>query len=129
MPWPAYSERIVSTPGHVGWKTIVVPAGRRAVIKHVAVAKYSSVTSYYQVAVAGMAVWARALPGDLGGYQDAVMWVAYGGEQIGIYMDHESGGVTLCGYVFDDTAAAARGLELDAWDPPAIELGAPIGAP
>lgn len=123
MPWPAYSERILSSSGHVGWQFTTVPVGRRVVVKHVAVSKFNAVSTYLQVAIAAAAVWSRSLPGDLAGFQDAVMWVAYGGEQVGIYMDGINAGVALAGYVFDDLAGARAEL-----DPVEAQLAAAAGA-
>jgi hypothetical protein len=124
VAWPIYSERLLSTPGHIGWVFFDVPSGRRAVVKQIAVVNYGEVGVYVQVAIRAEAVWGRTVPGPLNSLQDSGMWVAYGGEQLGIYCAAAGVGVSLHGFLFSaagDEAIVARGaghLELDEDDGP-----------
>jgi hypothetical protein len=124
VAWPIYSERLLSTPGHVGWVLLDVPSGRRAVVKQIAVVNYGGEPVYVQVAVRAEAIWGRSVPGPLNSLQDSGMWVAYGGEQLGIYCAAAGVGVSLHGFLFasaGDEAIAARAgghHELDENDGP-----------
>jgi len=87
------------------------------VVKQIAVVNYGEASVYVQVAAAGGAVWGRSVPGPLNSLQDSGMWVAYGGEQLGIYCAATGVGVTLHGYLFSSSAAAD-----DAKRTPAVRL-------
>jgi hypothetical protein len=126
--WPVYSERLLASPGHVGWVFLDVPVGRRAVVKQIAVVNYGQVAAYVQVAIAGSAVWGRSVPGPLNSLQDSGMWVGYGGEQLGIYCEVAGVGVSLHGYLFHATAASVDDAKRTAGVRLA-ESDGPVGAP
>lgn len=100
MAWPVYSERLLATPGHVGWVFLEVPAGRRAVVKQIAAVNYGQAAVYVQAAIGGSAIWGRSVPGPLDHVQQSGMWVAYEGEELGIYCAAAGVGVSLHGFMF-----------------------------
>lgn len=125
MSYPVYSERLLSTPGHVGWIYYDVPAGRRVVVKHIAAVNYTQDPVYMQVAVRAEAIFGREVPGPLNTLQVSGMWVAYAGEQLGIYLAALGVGATISGYAFADSEARSSGayqLDPTAW----VEPGEPL---
>jgi len=108
--WPVYSERLLSTPGHTGWVIWTIPAGHRAVVKHLALVNYGEADVYVQLAIAGEAFFGKDVPGPTDGLQQGGMWVGYGGETIGIYCAGPGCGVGIYGYLFADNSGSEQGF-------------------
>lgn len=112
--WPVYSERLIYTPGHVGWLLWTVPAASRAVLKHIGLVNYGQTGVYVQLAIAEGAFWGRAVPGPLNGLQESGMWVAYEGERVGIYAEAGTCAVSISGYLLSDVSGRRRSASADA---------------
>lgn len=84
------------------WIGIVVPSGRRAVIRTVDPMNATGLDCYWMLEVAGYARLYRAYPASEPGETTDTRIVAYAGEVIRGYCSHAGLYLTVCGYLFDD---------------------------
>jgi len=106
VSWPIYSERLLSSGAGTGWHYYYVPAGKRAVVRHVSLGNPNHVAGYVQVAVGGASVWAHSFQGPEDAYALDVRWTAYAGEAIQAYTGESSHTVQLNGFLFEDRLGA-----------------------
>jgi hypothetical protein len=111
VAWPIYSERFLSDGASAGYVYFYVPAGRRAVLNHVAIVNQTAEAGTVQVEVNNVRVVFRTLQAsDRTVYYDMRIPV-YAGEPIAMFKDHAYHSVTLSGYLFDDPSGRTGMLE------------------
>lgn len=97
-----YSERLLVATAGAAVSTVVVPAGKRAVVKQVFCSNDSSTAGSVVFYVNGLAVWRRAVPGDSALESATLYLVAYSGETLGCWLSRVSMVGTMFGYLFND---------------------------
>lgn len=118
-----YSTRFLHGGLVAGFTDWQVPAGMRAVIKHIQISNAAPVVGQVQVVVAGFSVarWdfqASTLQASL-----ACTVVAYAGEFIQVYVAVPPLPVTICGFLFADDGPAPGVLPAPPIAPPPEHAG------
>lgn len=106
MPWPTYTETFVRVTTINTWSDYVVPAGRRAVVKSVAVCHMDSVTGDAYVEVAGTYLMALHVQAVGVTQVVALTAVAYAGQHIRAISSTALSHITVAGYLFREEAIA-----------------------
>jgi hypothetical protein len=82
VAWAPYSTRFVHRSGGGGAVRTTVPAGYRAVVKHVTASSWDPAVSLVSVIVAGVLLVYHHLPVSPSTWSEELMAVAYAGEYI-----------------------------------------------
>ena len=123
MPWPVYTERLLASTAPQTWIGTTVPVGRRAIIKSV-VALNSSTTTSLKVHCVAANIYFGAFV-----FQEPyvsrsidLLAVAYGGEEIRVFLEGQSGSALITGWLLEDPTGRALTDESPAqrpeWPPP-----------
>lgn len=122
MPWPTYSERFLHHQAE-GWWTFTVPDGMRAVVTSIAVTNYAPPPGIFTLAIGPIVVCAHSFQVLYELFAVETRQVAYQGEDITGYSQHEGIHQTVSGYLLQDDSgrtgppAAAVGLPYDPHPP------------
>lgn len=112
MPWPVYSERLMSANNAVGMHYVAIPDGKRFVLTDVAAVNPLQVAGQIQVHAGGLPVLIHTFPAQDRAFHMACRIPIYQGELAGVYIELTSYTVTLSGYMLEDpTGATGPGLE------------------
>lgn len=121
MPWPVYTERILSTQTSGVKKHLTVPAGKRIVIKRVTAMAIATGTGYAQLEISGVLAWYRVLPASPSLVNDEILAVAYAGEDIAVLIQTPGMAIATSGFIFADERGAATS-EADIWRERSLDL-------
>lgn len=102
MPWPVYSERLLSSNNQAGWQLATVPAGKRALITDISIVNFTAAANQAQVAINQVAVANHLFQVNELDFHRECRLVAYAGESYGVWLQVTGLAGTLCGYLLDD---------------------------
>jgi len=108
VPWPVYSERLAAASNAAGYTTAHVPVGMRAVIKKIITDTGNTADGLIVVQTGLATVWTVYVRAAKVVDVVDVMGVAYGGEDIKIYMSVSGMACSCTGYLFEDPQQATR---------------------
>lgn len=109
MPWPVYTERLLSTSVPNVWATATVPAGQRAIVKSVVSLNSSqTVPLTTHVTIASGYAAAFVIPDYYNAKSLDLLAVAYAGEEIRAYLQGQSGFVLVTGWLLEDPSGRDR---------------------
>jgi hypothetical protein len=113
VPWPVYSERLLSTGVMNAWQDFVVPPGTRAVAKWVSAAHWGAAVGELHVQIANAYVYWHYFPADMSVVNVPVLAIAYAGERISVMQMGDSMQTHVSGFLFaDPSGRAGHALEL-----------------
>lgn len=96
-----YSERFFSAFG-LGWHSFVVPAGKRAVLMTLVTNNVGGTAAFFQLHIGALLLY-TTIPANGSTLMTALRMVAYGGENISVYLSTDNCGCGGFGYLFDES--------------------------
>lgn len=118
MPWPVYSERLLTSVLADTWKYYTVPTDRRAVIRSLSFHNAAAVPLPFYATIGSLVIAKVTIQAAADPKFFDMRHVIYAGEQLGIYCGGTGGHMIASGYVFSSAGQVAD-------EPPETAVGAP----
>lgn len=107
MSYPIYSTRFMQAFGDGVETTYTVPAGRRAVLRHLVARNDNGTAAFVWLRLANVWIYLHAFPVGITSVSVPLMAVAYGGEKVVLYTKTAQTAASLSGYLFSEVAGQA----------------------
>jgi hypothetical protein len=122
VPWPVYTERLITTAVTGVWVPYTVPGGMRAIIKSCMGMCAAGAPGKVHVVCANEYVAAFALPELYTSRHADLLHVAYAGDVVRVFIEGTAGAAAVNGWVLADASGRSSAPPAPAtdeeWPPP-----------
>jgi hypothetical protein len=106
VTWPVYTETFLRTNVSGAWVAWTVPVGKRAIVRDIRAMNGGTTQGHVDYRLAGVVFARLVTPATASASERDVQLVAYGGEQLSVFLELASQTAYVSGYLFDDPTSA-----------------------